>query len=127
MRVFKKVNGQANKSSAIIIGLVIIGFGLLLLVNIANNASSVDIIMVKYWPTLILLFGAIMAASNPKAGIITILFGALLLIYQLGLFGTSTGRYVIIFLMMLLGLVLLVTSIGPKKKADSDLPPPRDK
>ncbi len=116
-----------NKSSAIVIGLIIIVVGLLLLVNLLSKGSTVDIIMVKYWPTLILLFGAIMAASSPKTGLVTMLFGALLLIYQLGLFGTAGGRTAIVALIMLSGLVLIVSAIGPKKKTGNSLPPPREK
>lgn len=116
-----------NKSSAIIIGLIIIVVGLILLMNVLSKGSTADIIMAKYWPILILLFGAIMAAASPRVGLATMFFGALLLIYQLGLFGTSSGRAIVVVLIMLSGLVLIVSTIGPKKKASGDLPPPRVK
>lgn len=101
--------------------------GLTLLVNVLSKGSTADIIMAKYWPILILLFGAIMAAASPRVGLATMFFGTLLLIYQLGLFGTSSGRTIVVVLIMLSGLVLIVSAIGPKKKASGDLPPPREK
>lgn len=118
---------QPKKNSAtVVLGLVIIVVGLILLVDLIFKGFNADVIMAKWWPLLIFIFGAIFASASPKAGIITMLFGALLLLAQMGLLGSSIGRHVVAFLIILLGLVLLVTSFGPRKKSDSNLPPPRN-
>lgn len=121
-----KVNKTTNRFSPALLGLVIIVIGLFLLISLFFKGLNADVLAAKYWPLLIFIIGAIMTAGSPKAGLITMFFGGLLLMYQMNLLDTGAGRSVTVFLIILLGLVALVSSLGPKSKKNNDLPPPRN-
>ncbi len=118
------MNSKRNLSP-VLLGLIIIIIGIVLLIGVFFKGLNADVIMAKYWPLLIFFVGAIMAAASPKAGLMTMLFGGLLLMYQMNLLGSGAGKGIIGFLIVILGLIALVTSTSKKKGSDRDLPPPR--
>lgn len=101
-----------KRNSGIIFGLVIVGFGLILLA-ITLNVVRTNFDIGPWWPAILIFAGALSAGSGNAAipfGMVGV--GALLLARNLGLYASDSPLGGI--LILLVGIGILALSVTPK-------------
>ncbi len=105
---------ENKRSSSIIFGLIIIGFGLVLLL-ITLNVVKTSFDIGPWWPAILIFAGALSAGSGNAAmpfGMVGV--GALLLARNLGLYASDSALGGV--LILLVGIGILVIAASPKRK-----------
>lgn len=108
---------QQNSPFPYIIGFIIIVLGFFFLAGIIANYDASGVLQ-KYWPVLLILLGICfigLPGRNKMVPFGMIMLGILFVFERAGVFASTNGRFFFGLLLGLLGLVILILSIGRKK------------
>ena len=106
---------ENKRSSSIIFGLIIIGFGLVLLL-ITLNVVKTSFDIGPWWPAILIFAGALSAGSGNAAipfGMVGV--GALLLARNHGLYASDSALGGV--LILLVGIGILAIAASPRRKS----------
>lgn len=109
---------NSNRTTSLIIGLVLIGFAFLILISLLTKLSATSQI-VEYWPAVLILIGVL--SLNPKSGnygvsLGLIFFGIFGALRRFGAMQTPAGQTILALMLGFAGLIILVMLVSRPKK-----------